>query len=133
MESPIVNGKRERTEGFSLIELLVVLTIISLLMTIVAPRFIGQISRAEESVLRENLYALRSTIDKYHADKGTYPPSLAALVESKYLRHIPTDPLTGKSDSWEIITSQDPAYPGIVDIRSGATGNAADGSRYGEW
>lgn len=128
-----MTGKNKSAPGFTLIELLVVLTIIGCLLTIVAPRFIGQIDHAEESVLRENLYALRSTIDKYYSDKGTYPPSLDALVQTRYLRQIPVDPMTGQSNSWKTTLSQDPDQPGIIDVHSSAAGNSSDGGRYAEW
>lgn len=132
-EFPIVTGKAAKPFGFTLIELLVVLTIIGSLLTIVAPRFLGQIDHAQESVLRENLYALRSTIDKYYSDKGAYPATLEVLVQERYLRQIPVDPMTGRSDSWKIITSPEQSLPGVVDVRSGASGNAVDGSQYGDW
>lgn len=122
-----------RTRGFTLIELLVVLAIIGSLLTLVAPRFFQQIDRGKETVLRENLYALRSSIDQYYSDKGSYPVSLEGLVQERYLRQIPRDPITDRADSWQIVPSANPQTPGVVDVKSGAAGNALDGSRYGEW
>ena len=122
-----------KTRGFTLIELLVVLAIIGSLLTIVAPRFFQQIDRGKEAVLRENLYALRSSIDKYYSDKRSYPPSLESLVQERYLRQVPRDPVTDRTDTWMLVQSADPHAPGVVDVKSGSTGQALDGSRYGEW
>lgn len=123
-----------KTRGFTLIELLVVLTIIGSLLTIVAPRFLHQVDRAKETVLRENLYGMRVAIDKYYSDKGAYPATLETLVRERYLRQIPRDPITDRSDSWKVVMSSDVQAPGVVDVKSGASGgSSADGSRYGEW
>lgn len=122
-----------KQRGFTLIELLVVLAIIGSLLTIVAPRFFHQVDRANEAVLRENLYALRSSIDNYYSDKGHYPISLEDLIRDRYLRQLPIDPLTEKPTTWKAISSKDPQQPGIMDVKSGAPGSALDGSPYAEW
>ena len=97
-----------------LLELLVVLAIIGSLLTIVAPRFFQQIDRGKEAVLRENLYALRSSIDRYYSDKGSYPPSLESLGQERYLRQVPRDPATDRTDTWSITIRRRPARrPGI--------------------
>lgn len=120
-------------KGFTLIELLVVLTIIGSLLTIVAPRFFQQMDKGREAVLRQNLYALRSSIDKYYGDKGAYPAELRTLVTAHYLREIPVDPITNSNGTWQLTYSADIQEPGIADIHSGATGNAIDGTRFSDW
>ncbi|HCT41122.1 MAG TPA: type II secretion system protein G [Moraxellaceae bacterium] len=120
-------------KGFTLIELLVVLTIIGSLLTIVAPRFFQQMDKGREAVLRQNLYALRSSIDKYYGDKGAYPAELRTLVTAHYLREIPVDPFTSSNQTWQLTRSADTDNPGIADIHSGATGAALDGTRLADW
>jgi len=120
-------------KGFTLIELLVVLAIIGSLLTIVAPRFFQQMDKGREAVLRQNLYAVRSSIDKYYGDRGNYPSELRTLVSEHYLRDIPVDPMTERNDTWQLTRSADTETPGIADIHSGATGNAIDGTRFSDW
>lgn len=120
-----------KNKGFTMIELMVVLAVIGLLLTLVAPRYLGQEARARENALLYNLQMLRKTIDDFHADKGQYPQSLQALVEAHYLRAIPPDPVTGRSD-WRTIPARDNA-DGIYDIKSSAEGQAWDGTRYADW
>ncbi|MEI7970040.1 MAG: prepilin-type N-terminal cleavage/methylation domain-containing protein [Betaproteobacteria bacterium] len=120
--------------GFTLIELLVVMAVLALLLTLAVPRYLGHVDRSRETVLRQNLDGLREAIDKYHADRGRYPEALDELVKQRYLRAVPVDPLTDRSDSWTLL----PPPPGsdgggVYDIRSGADGTAADGSRYDTW
>lgn len=122
-----------KDRGFSLIELLVVLTIIGSLLTLVAPRFYQNIDRGREAVLRENLNSLRRCIDLYYSDKGVYPPSLDALLQERYLRQIPRDPVTDSTSTWMLVRTSPPEVPGIADVKSGADGVALDGSRYREW
>ena len=125
-------------KGYTLIELLIVLAIIGLLVSIALPRIRDAQQRAKEAVLRENLFRIRETIDQYKGDKGKYPSSLQQLVDDGYLRKMPYDPITGRSDSWlevpeEMGESSDPtAQPGIWDVQSGASGTALDGTPYGE-
>lgn len=121
-----------RNSGFTLIELLVAMTIIALLLSIVAPRYFNSISKAEEAVLKEDLSLMRSALDKYRADTGKYPDTLDDLVNKKYLRRLPVDPITKRSDSWIQIPSASDEQ-GVYDIRSGAQGMARDGTLYGEW
>jgi prepilin-type N-terminal cleavage/methylation domain-containing protein len=115
--------------GFTLIELLVAMTIVALLLSIVVPRYFGGMARAEEAALRENLYLMRDAIDKHYTDTGAYPGSLEELTAKKYIRAVPVDPMTKKSD-WTLIPA---ATGGIFDIRSGAKGAARDGKPYEEW
>jgi len=124
-----VTGKR----GFTLIELLVVMTIIALLLTIAVPRYFGSVDRAKESVLRENLATLRESLDKYYGDTGKYPATLEALVEQRYLRSIPVDPITDSAKTWVAIPPADPQKGGVFDVKSGARDQARDGTSYSDW
>jgi general secretion pathway protein G len=120
----------KRNHGFTLVELLVVLAIISLLLTIALPRYFGSVQRSKEVALMENLQVLRSGIDKYYADKGEYPASLGDLVSLHYFRSIPLDPVTESATTWQLLPSADPDKPGVADIRSGAPGKTRDGIAY---
>lgn len=122
-----------RRRGFTLIELLVALTIIALLLSIVVPRYIGSLGRAEESVLKENLHAMRDALDKHFADTGRYPASLDDLVAKKYLRSIPVDPITQSQASWVLVPPADPQQGAVYDIKSGAAGAGRDGRPYAQW
>lgn len=119
--------------GFTLVELLVVLAIIGTLLSLVAPRYIGNVERAKEATLKQNLATLRDAIDKHYGDKGIYPNSLSDLVAEKYLRQIPWDPITDSNASWKTIPSENAQFGGVADVRSGATGAARDGSRFQDW
>jgi general secretion pathway protein G len=119
--------------GFTLIELLVALTIIALLLSLVVPRYFGSLGRAEESVLKENLYAMRDALDKHYADTGRYPASLDELVAKKYLRSLPTDPMTQSPATWIVIAPADPQQGAVYDVKSGAKGAGRDGKPYEQW
>ena len=119
--------------GFTLVELLVVLAIIGLLISIVASHYVGRLSRAQETVLRQDLAIMRDGLDKYYADLGVYPPALDDLVSKRYLRAIPPDPLTQSTQSWVVVPPADPKKGAVFDIRSGAQGVGSDGKVYGEW
>lgn len=122
-----------RTHGFTLIELMVVLAIVALLVAIVAPHYTGRIARAEETVLREDLAVMRDAIDKHYADAGQYPGSLEELVAKRYIRSIPSDPLTRDSRTWIVVAPADREKGGVYDVKSGARGTGSDGKPYGEW
>jgi len=129
---------KEAWRGFTLIELLLVLTLVALLASLVTPVVTGSISRAKESTLREDLYVLRKAIDDFHGDHGRYPTELAQLVEKRYVRKIPSDPFTGKPDTWVLVRKDGPpefgaSAAGIIDVRSGATESSSDGTAYKEW
>lgn len=122
-----------RNSGFTLIELLVTMAIIALLLSLAAPRYFSGIEKAKETVLRENLHQMRYSIDKFYADRGRYPASLDDLVTQKYLRKMPLDPVTDSDRSWITIPPSDPQKGGVYDVKSGASGNARDGSTYESW
>ena len=122
-----------RRGGFTLIELLVVMAIIATLLSLVAPRYFSSVDKSREAVLREDLATLRDQLDKYYADTGKYPDSLGVLVEKKYLRSIPVDPLTGSADTWVLLPPGSPDKGAVFDVRSGAPGRARDGTSYSEW
>ena len=129
MVSLIMSGK---SKGFTFIEVMVVLAIVALLLTIALPRYFSGLERAKEAVLHQDLVIIRDAIDNYYADNGRYPQSLELLIDKKYLRNIPVDPITEESDSW--ITVPLPDYSiGVYDLRSGAEGISTDGSLYSDW
>lgn len=119
--------------GFTLIELLVVLAIVATLLTLVAPRYVNQLEGSRESVLRENLHTVRMVIDRFYGDKGRYPESLEELVEQRYLRALPRDPITEATDTWEIEPAPDGQEGGVYDIHSGAPGLSRSGEPYASW
>ena len=112
----------KNAKGFTLVELMVVLTIIALLLTLVVPDYVGRTRRAEEAVLKENLVLMRDALDKHYADAGRYPDNLGDLVAKRYLRSIPPDPLTGTSASWVPVPPVDTKRGGVWDVKSGAKG-----------
>jgi general secretion pathway protein G len=128
----VVTPVRRALLGFTLVELLVVMAIIATLLTLVAPRYIQSVDRAREAVLRTNLKLLRSAIDQHYADRGGYPESLSVLVERRYIREVPEDPITERRDTW-ILYGHPAGQPGVYDVRSGAAGTAADGTAYATW
>lgn len=122
-----------RHGGFTLVELLVVMAIIALLVSIAAPRYFHSVDKARESSLRANLAVMRDSIDKYYSDHGRYPTQLQELVEKRYLRAIPVDPMTDSDSSWVIVAPKSADQGGVADIRSGAEGKSASGSDYASW
>lgn len=135
MESPMQSGKQQRPTvlGFTLVELLVVLTILALLLTLAYPKYFSSVERAQEAALKQTLNTLREGIDKYYADTGKYPDSLEQLVEKKYINKLPLDPITDSTETWVLEPPEPPLEGMIVDIHSGATEKAKDGSLYSEW
>ena len=124
---------KARQHGFTLVELLVVMVLISLLLTIAAPRYFSSLDKSKETVLRQNLSLTRASLDKYYGDMGKYPDSLEMLVTKKYLRKLPFDPVTESTTTWIIIAPEEIDKGGVFDIKSGAPGNASDGSAYSDW
>ena len=127
--------------GFTLLELLVVITIIGILAAIAVPALRHQPQRAREATLKEDLFAMRSVIDQYHGDKGNYPADLQTLVTDGYLRKVPIDPMTKSADTWVLAMEEaspdqpadQPVTPGIIDVHSGSTDKALDGTLYKDW
>ena len=144
-------GLRCRTGGFTLIELLVVMAIIATLLSVVAPRYFRASDDAREAALKANLLSLREAIDHFHGDRGTYPETLSDLVDRRYLRAIPVDPISGSAETWKLLppperpaekptsantferlptankVQADAVETGIYDVRSGAIGTTRDG------
>ncbi len=124
--------------GFTLIELMVVMAIISVLLAIALPIYQKSILRAKESVLRNNLFTLRTMIDEYTIDKQKAPEALQDLVTDGYLRQIPQDPMTNSDETWKTIMEDAPVAggtnpPGIFDVRSGSDKNSLEGTAYADW
>jgi len=144
----MVNTPRRGTgsAGFTLLELIIVITIVGILATIAMPALKNIPRRASEAALKTDLRTMRDVIDQFYGDKGHYPPSLEALVEEGYLRGIPVDPFTKEEESWQVeYEESDPdmepaetdfdegGQPGIVDVHSGSTRTSIDGELYSEW
>lgn len=122
-----------KARGFTLIELMVVMAAIGLLLAITVPRYAEHVDRAREVVLRQNLAAVRDAIDKFYADRGRYPAALQELVQARYLRQLPVDPVTDRVDTWVLVGSDSGGATGVSDLHSGAAGKARDGSAYASW
>ena len=124
--------------GFTLIEVLIVVTLVVVLASIGMPTYQNSVRRSKEAVLREDLFRLRDAIDQYYADKNKYPQALQDLVSEGYLREIPKDPMTDSADTWQTEPAEpDPANPvaepGVYDVKSGSDQTALDGTKYNEW
>jgi general secretion pathway protein G len=115
-----------------MIELLVTLAILALLVSLAAPRYFGNLDRAKEDTLREDLYVLRDAIDKFYADRNRYPENLEELMTARYIRKVPVDPLTMSASSW-IAVAPSEGGPGVADVHSGAAGTASDGTALKDW
>jgi len=127
-----------RSRGFTIVELLVVVSLIVILASIGITQYSNGVIRAKEAVLKEDLFRMRDVLDAYHADKQEYAQTLEALVTEGYLRQIPKDPFTGSVDTWQLIQAEpEPSNPtaevGIFDVKSGSDKTALDGSKYSEW
>lgn len=143
MELPIQSGRtasrRPRARrGFTFVEMMVVISIIVILVSMAIPVYQKSILRAKESVLKNNLFTLRTVIDNYTYDKEKAPQTLQDLVSEGYLRDVPMDPIAGSNQSWRLVMedasqSVDQSDPGIFDVRSGSSKVGLDGRAYSEW
>lgn len=130
--------RTKRSRGFTLIELMIVMSILLILITIAIPIYNQSILRARESVLRQDLFTMRQVIDQYTLDKQKAPQSLEDLVSAGYLKVIPNDPFTGRNDTWQSVQEDvtlDPSVtePGISDVHSGSNVVGSDGTTYSSW
>jgi general secretion pathway protein G len=126
-----------RLAGFTLIELMIVMAVVAVLVSVAVPMYQKSVIRARETVLRQNLFTLRTVIDEYTYDKSKAPQSLEDLVREGYLRQVPVDPMTGQAD-WDVVmedavTSVNQTEPGIFDVRSRSTARSLEGTPYNEW
>jgi general secretion pathway protein G len=119
--------------GFTLIELIVVMTIVSLLLTLAAPRYFRSIERSKETVLKANLTSTRDALDKFHSDTGKYPDQLDDLVSKHYLRTLPWDPVLERADAWTIEPPADGQTGAVYNIHSSAEGSGSNGVPYAQW
>ena len=128
-----------RQRGFTLIELMVVMSLIVVLAGIGLTVYANSVTRAKEAVLKEDLYRMRQAIDQYYADRNKYPESLDALVTDKYLRVLPVDPFTNSATTWQTVQAElEPGNatgggPGIYDVKSGSELAGIDGTNYVDW
>jgi general secretion pathway protein G len=133
-----LSRKPRGQRGFTLIELMIVISIILILVSIAAPIYSSSITRAREAVLKDDLFTMRSVISQYTLDKQRAPQSLDDLVQAGYLKQIPVDPMTNARDSWtvdqeDVLLSVDQQQPGITDVHSGSTATSSDGTPYSSW
>ena len=136
MARNIRTGSREG--GFTLVELLIVISLISILAAMGLVQYRNSVVSAKEATLKQDLFRMRDAIDQYYADKGKYPSALDSLVSDCYMRRIPEDPFTKSADSWQTVPAEpDPnnpsGEPGVYDVKSGAQGTSLDGSNYSDW
>ncbi|HYV83319.1 MAG TPA: prepilin-type N-terminal cleavage/methylation domain-containing protein [Pyrinomonadaceae bacterium] len=131
-----MTGKKLRTTGFTLLELMIVISIIIILASITLPQYQKTIMHTRETVLKDDLRKMRSLIDQFAADKGRLPQSLDELVSEGYMREIPIDPFTGQKD-WALTTGEDPnsseGAQGVTDVHSASADTSTEGNAYSEW
>lgn len=126
--------KHNHKLGFTLIEILVVLAIIATLLSLVTPRYFNSIDKSKETILKHDLVTIREALDKFYSDKNFYPETLDDLVQYKYLRAIPKDPITDSSATWQIIAPDQIEIKGnIYDVKSGSQAISSEGIPYAEW
>jgi general secretion pathway protein G len=134
----MLTNKWRGTKGFTLIELMIVMAVIVILISVAIPFYQKSIVRAKETVLHNNLSAMRNAIDEYSYDKQKAPQTVQDLVSSGYLRDVPKDPITGSNDTWKYIMedssqSVDSSEPGLFDVQSGSQKISLEGTPYSEW
>ena len=133
-----VRAGRKGERGFTLVELMIVMTIIGILASIAIPSYIRSVQKAKEAVLREDLHTLRTSIDSYTVDKEKAPQSLDDLVQAGYLKTIPNDPMTSRSDTWmtsqsDTMTDINETQGGMDDVHSGSEAVSSEGTTYNTW
>lgn len=138
MNMSVTSRVQAKSRGFTLIEMIIVITIIAILTSIAVPVYIVHLRHAHEAVLKEDLYTLRNAIDQYTQDKNKAPQDLNDLVTAGYVRAIPKDPFTNSNTSWQtvqedVITAIDQTQPGITDVHSGSSETGSDGTAYSSW
>ncbi len=126
-------SSKKTSRGFTLIELMVVMTVIALLIAIAVPRYFHSVEQAKEATLKQSLSVMRVAIDKFYGDNDRYPSSIQELVAKKYIRAVPIDPMTESTETWVTLSPSLDITGSVFDIKSGATGNAKDGTAYAEW
>jgi general secretion pathway protein G len=120
-------------QGFTLIELMVVLVVVAVLASIVVPRYLDRVDDARETVLKQNLVGVRIAIDQFYRDKARYPATLDELVIERYIRDVPFDPIAQRTDTWVIVPPKSGSDKAVFNIKSGAVGAAKDGTEYANW
>jgi general secretion pathway protein G len=133
-----IRAGRKGESGFTLVELMIVMTIIGILAAIAIPSYIRAVQKAREAVLKEDLHTLRTAIDSYTVDKEKAPQSLDDLVQAGYLKSVPVDPMTSRNDTWmtsesDTMTDIDETQGGMDDVHSGSEGISSDGTTYNTW
>jgi general secretion pathway protein G len=138
MEANTQNGSGAGARGFTLVELMIVVSIILILISMAAPIYRNAVIRAREAVLRDNLFTMRQLIDEYTMDKQKAPQSLDELVSGGYIRKVPRDPFTGSDTTWQTVMEDslqavDQTAPGIIDVKSGSDKTSLEGTPYNTW
>lgn len=136
MERSTVIGRIRQNRGFTLLELMIAMFIVIILLSVALPTYQRSVQYAKETVLKENLWQMRKAIDQYASDKGKYPPSIESLIEGKYLREMPIDPILEAAE-WEAVMGEDPLNPdsgdGLKDVKSKADGQDSEGKAYKDY
>lgn len=123
---------RRTPRGFTIIELLVVMTVLAVLASLVVPRYMDKVDTAREAVLKQDLQGLRQALDQFYRDQSRYPETLDELVSKRYIRAIPVDPITEQASSWVSVPAKD-GGTGVFDVKSGSPKKSRDGSAYASW
>ena len=136
--SEIRGGRSVADRGFTMVELLVVISIIVILAAMGMAQYRNSVIRAREAVLKEDLFRMRDAIDQYYADKMKYPSGLEDLVTDGYLRELPVDPFTNSKDTWQAVNAEPnvndtTSQPGVYDVKSGSDATSMDGTPYSDW